>query len=401
MGLVSSLVLRQGRRESAVSPQRVSPNIPPDGSSSHRVVVKAGTTLLTNGTGGLDGDVIPALVEQIAALHKLGMEVALVSSGAVAAGRHVLGSPKERRDVPFRQVLAAVGQSRLMHTYEDLFRAHDITVAQALLSRRDLTDRLGYLNVRNTLLALLERRVIPIVNENDVVAVEELTGEAFGDNDNLSAMVANLVDADLLVMLGTVEGLFTADPHLDDGAELIEEVERLDERIEPLGGPSWENQGRGGMSTKLEAAALATASGVRVVIASGTEPGVLTRVVSGERVGTLFRATGNKMESRKRWMLSGLSTRGEIVVDEGAVRALRDQNRSLLPAGVVGVTGSFQRGDIISILDSTSRQVTCGVTNYGSRELTKIKGMRSDRVQEVLGYHYGDEVVHRSNMVVL
>ena len=387
-----------------MSPDSAAPNIPAEGSSPnlpHRVVVKAGTTLLTNGTGGLDGEVMPELVRQIAALHGRGVEVALVSSGAVAAGRHLLGSPRERRDVPFRQMLAAVGQGRLMHAYDDLFGAHDVTVAQAMLSRRDLTDRLGYLNVRNTLLALLEHRVVPIVNENDVVAVEELTGEAFGDNDSLSAMVANMVDADLLVILGTVGGLFTADPHLDDEAELIEEVERLDEDIERLGGPSWESQGRGGMSAKLKAVALATASGVRVVIASGLEPEVLTRVVSGERVGTLFRATGSKMESRKRWMLSGLSTKGEIVVDDGAVRALRDQHRSLLPAGVVGVTGSFRRGDIILILDSDGARVTCGVANYGSLDMAKIKGMHSDRVQEVLGYDYGDEVVHRNNMVVL
>ena len=304
-----------------VFPQRLSPNNAADGSSPYRVVVKAGTTLLTNGSGSLDTEVMPALAEQIASLHGQGMEVALVSSGAVAAGRHVLGSPRERRDVPFRQMLAAVGQSRLMQAYEGLFGAHGITVAQALLSRRDLTDRLGYLNVRNTLLALLESRVIPIVNENDVVAVEELTGEAFGDNDNLSAMVSNLIDADLLVMLGTVNGLYTADPHLDSEARLIEEVEHLDESIAPMAGPSWGGKGRGGMSTKLEAASLATASGVQVVIASGTEPDVLTRLVSGERVGTLFRASGSKMESRKRWMLSGLSTKGEIVIDDGAAKS--------------------------------------------------------------------------------
>lgn len=366
----------------------------------HRVVVKAGTALLTNEEGGLDRDVMAALVEQIAVLHKRGTELALVSSGAVAAGRHVLGVPRESKDLPLRQVLAAVGQSHLMHAYEELFAEHDIPVAQALLSRRDLTDRLGYLNVRNTLLSLLERRVVPIINENDVVAVEELTGEVFGDNDNLSAMVANLVDADLLVMLGVIEGLFTADPHLDRGARLIETVERLDERIEPMGGPSWENEGQGGMATKLEAATLATASGVPVVIASGTERDVLERLDSGESIGTYFMATGTKMESRKRWMLSGLSTKGEILVDDGAVRALRDQNRSLLPAGVTQVKGSFRRGEIVSILDPTRHQITCGITNYDSGELARIKGLHSDRIPEVLGHHYGDEVVHRNNMVV-
>ena len=369
-------------------------------SSYHRIVVKAGTGLLTNEAGGLDREVMAALVKQIAGLHERGLELALVSSGAVAAGRHVLGVSREGRDLPLRQVLAAVGQSHLMHTYEELFGEHHITVAQALLSRRDLTDRLGYLNVRNTLLTLLDRRVVPIINENDVVAVEELTGEVFGDNDNLSAMVANLVDADLLVMLGEIEGLYTADPHLDHDARLIEQVERLDGQIEPMGGPSWGNQGQGGMATKLEAATLATASGVPVVIASGMEHDVLTRLVSGESIGTFFMATGTKMESRKRWMLTGLSNRGEILVDDGAARALQHQNRSLLPAGVTQVEGSFQRGDIISILDSARRQITCGITNYGSDELAQIKGLHSDRIPEILGHHYGDEVVHRNNMVV-
>ena len=370
-------------------------------STYRRVVVKAGTGLLTDEAGGLNLEVMAALVKQIAGLHEEGLELALVSSGAVAAGRHVLGVSKEGKDLPLRQVLAAVGQSHLMHAYEDLFGEHHIPVAQALLSRRDLTDRLGYLNVRNTLLTLLDRRVVPIINENDVVAVEELTGEVFGDNDNLSAMVANLVDADLLVMVGEIEGLYPADPHLDRSARLIERVETLDEQIEPMGGPSWGNQGQGGMATKLEAATLATASGVPVVIASGMEHDVLPRLVAGESIGTLFVAKGTKMESRKRWMLSGLSNRGEILVDDGAVRALSHQNRSLLPAGVTRVVGTFRRGDIISILDSTRHQITCGITNYSSDELAQIKGLHSDRIPEILGHHYGDEVVHRNNMVVL
>ena len=341
------------------------------------------------------------VVGQIARLHTRGAEIMLVSSGAVAAGRHVLGVPQEGKNLPLRQVLAAVGQSRLMHTYEQLFGTHSVPVAQALISRRDITDRLGYLNLRNTLLGLLERRVVPVINENDVVAVEELTGEVFGDNDTLSGMVANLIDADLLVILGDVAGLFTADPHLDPSARLIPTVEQLGEDIESMGGPSWGDGGRGGMATKLDAARLATASGVNVVIASGVEPDVLTRLDDGESIGTFFPATSTKMESRKRWMLSGLSTRGEIVVDDGAVRALCQQNRSLLPAGVIEVIGTFERGDIISILASPRGQIACGIANYSSEEMAKIKGFHSERIEELLGHQYSEEVVHRNNMVIL
>jgi len=369
--------------------------------SKGRIVVKAGTSLLTGGSDRLDGDVMASLVAQVAELRRRGSEMILVSSGAVAAGRQVLGAVREGKGLPARQMLAAVGQTHLMRMYEERFGRHGVTVAQALLSRRDLTDRLGYLNVRNTLIELMDRRVVPIINENDVVAVEEITGDVFGDNDTLSAMVANLVDADLLVMLGEIEGLFTADPHIDPNARLISTVERLDEETESRGGPSSGDYGRGGMATKLEAARLATASGVDVVIAGGTQPDVLVRLANGESIGTAFPATSTKMESRKRWMLSGLSTRGEILVDDGAARALRHQARSLLPAGVTDVQGAFDRGDIVSIVDGRKAQVACGIANYSSTDLSKIRGVRSGRIEEILGRQYGDEVVHRSNMVIL
>ncbi len=370
-------------------------------SSYRRIVVKAGTTLLTQGSDRLDPRVMSSLVEQLAQLHLSGIETVLVSSGAVAAGRQVLGVPKAGVDVPFKQVLAAAGQGRLIHEYEQLFERHGIPVAQALLSRKDLTDRLGYLNVRNTLLALLEAKVVPIINENDVVAVDELAGEVFGDNDNLSAMVANLIDADLLVMLGEVDGLFTADPNIDPRAELISVIDETDEEVEALAGASWGGTGEGGMATKIEAAKLATASGVEVVIAKGTEPNVLERLSRGEGIGSRFRATSTKMESRKRWMRSGLSTRGKIVVDEGASRAMLRRNASLLPAGVRDVQGAFDRGDIVAVLDGESEHIAVGITNYGSAELASIKGFRSDRIEEMLGHHYGDEVIHRNNMVMV
>ena len=366
-----------------------------------RMVVKAGTSLLTQGTDQLSKEMMEVLVGHIANLHQDGVEIILVSSGAVSAGRHVLEVRRDEVGLPIRQVLAAVGQSRLMHAYEQFFRIHGITVAQALLSRRDLSDRLGYLNVRNTLSALLEREVVPIINENDVVAVDELAGEVFGDNDTLSAMVANLVDADLLVMLGDVQGLFTSDPNMDPDARLISTVKKVDESIQTMGGPSWDDRGQGGMATKLEAAKLATASGIDVVIASGLERDVLPRLAYGEDIGTLFPATSTKMESRNRWMLSGLSTRGEILVDNGAVDALCHKNRSLLPAGVMGVTGTFERGDIVSILDPKRSQIGCGIANYGSAQLSKIKGLHSNRIFDVLGQQYGDEIIHRNNLVVL
>ena len=369
--------------------------------SYKRVIVKAGTSLLTGATDELDLKMMAKIVGQIAKLHASQIEIMLVSSGAVSAGRHVLGLSRQGKDLPLRQVLAAVGQGRVIHSYEQLFSRHGIKVAQALLSRRDLVDRLGYLNIRNTLLALLDRDVVPIINENDVVAVEELAGNVFGDNDTLSAMVANIVDADLLVLLGDIEGLYTRDPHLDPGARLVPIVKRISDDVETMGGPSWKDNGRGGMATKLDAARLATSSGINVVIASGLELDVITRLVNGESIGTFFPATSSKMESRKRWMLSGLSVKGEVGIDDGAAVVLRLEHRSLLPAGVTQVNGYFERGDIISILDSNRIQIACGITNYGSRDLNEIKGVHSDRIIGTLGREYGDEVVHRNNMVIL
>jgi len=342
------------------------------------------------------------LAGQVAELHGRGAEVIVVTSGAIAAGQHRLGAAKERKDMPFRQVLAAVGQSDLMQAYQDLFAKHDVTVAQILLTRRDVADRQGYLNARNTLLAMLELRVVPIVNENDVVAIDEIEGAKIGDNDNLSALVANLVDADVLVLLTDTGGLYTADPRLDPAAQLIPRVDRIDARIEALaGGTNAEGRGVGGMETKMQAARLATGGGADTIIASGKEPDVLLRLVAGDDIGTLFPATVDNMESRRRWMLAGLSVRGSIVVDAGAARVLREDRRSLLPAGVKDVQGSFQRGEAVAIVDPDGERVACGMANYASEEILRIRGVRSDRIEEVLGHHYGGEVVHRDNLVVL
>ena len=367
----------------------------------HRIVAKFGTSLLTGGSERLDRDVMSSLVAQVARLHKQGREVVVVSSGAIASGRHRLGLARKLKGIPFKQVLASVGQYYLMQAYERLFQQHGITVAQALLAKADLVDRAGYLNARNTLLALLELKVLCIVNENDVVAVDELEEARFGDNDNLSAMVANLIDADLLLLLTDAAGLYTADPHRDTNARLISEVKQIDSEIERLAADTYGDLGTGGMITKLEAARLATASGVTVVVADGREPDVILRVAGGEAVGTRFLPVASKLESRKRWMLSGLSTKGRLVVDSGAAVALRKQKRSLLAAGIREVEGTFQRGDIVNIYDPGGVQLGCGITNYGSADINAIKGAHSRKITTLLGYDYGSEVVHRNNLVVL
>jgi len=369
--------------------------------SYHRIVAKFGTSLLTGGSDHLDRNIMANLVNQVAQLHKQRLEVIIVSSGAIASGRHKLGLTKKLKGIPFKQVLASVGQHRLMSLYEQLFSQYDITVAQALLAKADLLDRAGYLNARNTLLALLELGVLCIVNENDVVAVDELQEAVFGDNDNLSAMVANLIDADLLLILTDTAGLYTADPHCDPHARLISEVERIDSEIEQLAADTPSRLGTGGMITKIEAAKLATASGVTVVIADGREPDIILRLASGEAIGTCFLPITNKLESRKRWMLSGLSTKGKLVVDSGAALALKKQKRSLLAAGIKSIDGQFQRGDIVNIYDPEGSRIGCGITNYSSADIVVIKGAHSNKIASLLGYDYGSEVVHRNNLVML
>jgi glutamate 5-kinase len=372
-----------------------------DGRPYKRIVAKFGTGVLTAGANRLDLRVMAALAGQVARLRHLGIEVIIVSSGAITAGRHRLGLRKQRKDIPFKQVQASVGQPHLMQSYDELFAWHDIVVGQTLLTRRDLADRTGYLNARNTLLALLELGAVPIVNENDVVAVEEIEGAHIGDNDNLSAYVANLVDADLLALITDIAGLYTGDPKRDQDAALIPRVEKITPEIERIAGGTDTPHAVGGMATKIEAAKLATAGGADVVIASGHEPGVLERLVRGESIGTLFPAAIDRMESRKRWMLAGLAARGKIIVDEGAAKALSGQGKSLLPAGVKGVEGRFERGDAVSIYDPAGQRIAIGVANYGRQEVEAIQGVRSDRIEQVLGHEYGSEVVHRSNLVLL
>jgi glutamate 5-kinase len=368
--------------------------------SYKRIVAKFGTNLLTAGTDRIDTNVLSGIVRQVAQLHKEGKEIILVSSGAVASGRQLLTLPKDKKDVPARQVMAAVGQHVLMNSYTELFRRHGIVTAQALLTKLDLANRLSYLNARNTLLTLLELGVVTIINENDVVAIEELEGARFGDNDNLSGMVANLVDADLLVIMSDVAGLYTADPVLDKSAKLIPVVEQIDKSIEKMAGGT-RGRGTGGMTTKIQAAKLATASGTAVVVANGSEPDLLLRLASGESIGTMFMPATDKLESRQRWILSGLSTKGKLVIDGGAAAALSKGNKSLLPAGIKGVEGSFKRGDAVDIVNEAGDRIACGISNYAAADIEKIKGARSDKIEGLLGHGYGDAVVHCDNIVII
>ena len=366
-----------------------------------RIVVKAGTGALT-GPSGLDVEVMADLVRQVCQVRDAGGEVVLVTSGAIAAGQAALGRTRGDLgpDISSRQVFAAVGQSRLMHTYQEMFAAHAVQIAQTLLTIADLSNRQSYLNVGNTLQRLLELGVVPVVNENDVVAVDEI-GEVFGDNDRLSALVANLVDADLLLVLTDTEGLFSADPRTDPSATLITEVDQVDAQIEALAGENLHPWARGGMATKLEAAKLVTASGMPMVMCHGRAENAVVRAARGEPVGTFFKPADGKLEARKRWMLSGISQRGKIIVDSGAAGALLEDHRSLLPAGIQSVEGDFSRGESIYVVDSKGKKIACGIANYAARDIGKIQGLRSDRIEETLGYHYGQEVVHRNNLVLL
>src|SRR5258707_12645330 len=309
-------------------------------SKAKRIVIKLGTTVLTDGTRRLSRRRMLEIVRQAAQLHEAGHHVVVVSSGAIAAGRETLNYPELDRSVPAKQMLSAVGQGRLIQIYTELFSLFDITVGQVLLTRADLSNRTGYLNARDTLLTLVSHRIVPVINENDTVATEEIK---VGDNDNLSALVANLVDADLLVLLTDQPGFYTSDPRSNPDAELISVVERIDESVWARAGGTSTGMGTGGMITKLQAAQLAGHSGTVTVIASGSLPDVLTDIAAGKRVGTTFLATTTRRESRKRWLLSE-KPQGTISVDNGAVAKLSKNGASLLPVGITGLSGDFERG---------------------------------------------------------
>lgn len=362
------------------------------------MVLKLGTSVLTAGSPRLSRPRLLDLVRQCARLHSAGIEVVVVSSGAIGVGRECLGFRALSRAMPAKQMLAAVGQSRLMRHYEEFFAIFDIVVGQVLLTRADLNDRSRYLNARDTLQALLAERIVPIINENDTVATEEIK---LGDNDTLSALVSNLVESDLLLMLTDQPGLFTADPRTHPDARLIREVEEIDDDLWARAGGTNTGLGTGGMSTKLAAADLARRGGAEVVIAAGDVEDVVLRVCRGEHIGTRFPPLAGKLESRKRWLLGGLVPSGRVWVDAGAARAVVEEGRSLLPVGVIRVEGQFKRGDTVRICNPKGREIARGLTRYGSASLDRIKGHHSDEIEAILGYEYGAEVVHRDDLVVL
>jgi len=364
-----------------------------------RIVVKLGTSTLTAGTPHLSPAHIVEIVRQVAQLHEGGSQMVVVSSGAMAAGRERLEFPQLPKEILAKQMLSAVGQPRLMALYEQLFGLYQLTVAQVLLTRTDLADRRRYINSRNTLMALLHQCVIPVVNENDTVATEEIR---VGDNDNLSALVANLIEADLLIMLTDQPGLFTADPRNDASAELIRTVTdtSIPQSLWEAAGGSDGKLGVGGMQTKLQAADLARRSGSRVIIASGSEPNIILRLVAGEKIGTHFLPVSSALEGRKRYILSGNNAKGCLTVDSGAVQAMQSGG-SLLPVGVTQVSGDFELGDVVCINSPEGREIARGLTNYNATDIQRIHGRQSSEIESILGFAYGDEVIHRNNMVLL
>jgi len=363
-----------------------------------RIVVKVGSSLVTDEGRGLDRDAIARWAGEVADLRALGREVILVSSGAIAEGMQRLGWKRRPQEMHELQAAAAVGQMGLAQAYESVFSARGLRTAQILLTHADLADRARYLNARSALVTLLRLGVVPVINENDTVVTDEIK---FGDNDTLGALVTNLVEADALVILTDQEGLFDADPRMHPGARRIERARAGDTRLEAVAGGAGSEIGRGGMATKVAAARRAARSGACTVIASGREPGVLVRLAKGEALGTLLEAAVPVLAARKQWLADHLQTRGSLVVDEGARAALCAQGKSLLPIGVVEVRGEFDRGDVVSCLDVGGAELARGLVNYSSDQARRIARRPSSEIAGVLGFVEEPELIHRDNLVVL
>lgn len=362
-----------------------------------RLVVKIGSALLVTKSEGIDPQRLHAITQQVATLLEQGCEVILVSSGAIACGMKLLGLTSRPSTLPEAQAAAAVGQTKLMKYYDDDLRQKGFLTSQVLLTQDDLRDRMRYWNARNTLLSLLRLKTVPVVNENDTVATEEI---CFGDNDRLSSMVACLVGADLLVLLSDIEGLYQ--DFGKDSRKVIERVERIDTSIESHAAE--EKRGglsKGGMKTKLQAAKIATSAGIPTIIANGKREDVLLKAVSGEPIGTLFLPKENRLGSRKSWIAFHSRPRGKVIVDEGAKSALLHRGKSLLSSGVVGARENFSAGEVIRIVDEKDVEFARGLVNYSSEEIEKIRRLKSSEIASVLGYKRYDEVIHRDNLVIL
>jgi glutamate 5-kinase len=362
------------------------------------IVVKVGTRVLTRSDGQLDEDRINQLADQVHHARELGHKVVLVSSGAVGAGMGRLGLQSRPSNLAHLQAVAAVGQSILVEAYERSLHRYDLHAAQVLLTAEDLEHRIRYLNSRNTLLTLLEFGAVPIINENDTVSVEELQ-TTFGDNDRLAAIVTNLIRAPLLVLLSDVDGLFDGDPR-EPGHHVIPTVEQLDHSVLALVHDRLGGMSKGGMASKLEAARLATTGGENVIIASGSSPDVLERIIAGETVGTLFLAQGQSVKARKRWIGLTVKPRGRLLLDAGACNAIENKGRSLLAAGVVDVEGNFIKGDVVALRGPDGTEFARGLTNYSADDVRRIKGLKTHQIVKTLGQCPYDEVIHRDNMVV-
>ena len=367
--------------------------------TAEKIVVKVGTRVLTDAQGKLDLQRMSALANQLVAIADSGRQVVLVSSGAVGAGMNRLSMETRPTDVATLQAIAAVGQTDLMQTYQKLFQEQGRLAAQVLLTANELDDRVSYLNVRNTLLELLELQVIPVVNENDTVSVDELQ-TTFGDNDQLAGLVTNLLGAQLLIILSDVDGLFTGNPE-DDTSELVPTVTSLDETIAGYVQESSGGLGTGGMGSKLQAVRMVTSAGENAVIANGRESEVLTRILAGEFLGTLFVAEGKTLSPWKRWLRFSAQTQGTIVLDKGACAAIQQEGSSLLAIGIIGHQGHFNKGDVIQLYNEAGEELARGLTNYNSDELEQIRGHRSEEFQQILGQCPYEEVIHRDNLALV
>jgi len=366
--------------------------------SVKRVVIKIGSRVLTDDSGGLDHGVISRICGDIALLHARGKQVVVVSSGAIAAGRSELGLTEKPRTIPQKQAAAAIGQTRLMRAYEEAFSPHGLKAAQLLLTSEDLGSRQRFLNARATIDTLLGFGVIPVINENDTVVVDEIK---FGDNDNLSAMVTNVAESDLLLILTDVEGLYSADPGVDPDARLIPLVQGVTRELERAAGGSGSSVGTGGMATKVAAAKKAGRNGVPTILIAGKRVGILTAAMSGEEVGTLFLPQGTGLNRRKHWIAYTLKPAGRVIVDEGARNVLQKKGKSLLPSGIVSVEGRFERGACVRICGPDGSEFARGISDYSSSEVARLAGHNSSEIEALLGYRYADVIVHRDNLVVI
>jgi glutamate 5-kinase len=363
-----------------------------------RLVVKIGSNILAEGTKGLDTKRISAIARDISGLHDSGYDVVVVSSGAVAAGMKKLNLKEKPKDIKLKQAAAAIGQSHLMWAYERSFGEYGKKVAQVLLTRDDFADRKRYINSKNTLLTLLSYRVVPVINENDTVATDEIK---FGDNDYLASLVAGLVEAERLVILSDVEGLYTEDPKRNPKARLIEYVEEITPELEEKAGGAGSVVGTGGMYSKILAAKRAVSHGIMVNIISGRKEGLLKSLLGGEHFGTLFKPKEEKLSSRKGWIAYGSRSKGSLIIDEGAVKALLQGGKSLLPSGITSVEGVFETGDAVYCLDDKKERIAKGLTNYSSSEIERIKGKKTSEIEKTIGYKYSEEVIHRDNLVLI